>query len=521
MKKIIYIIASITVLSMVSSCKNDFETDVKDIVVTQGEADFSKYVALGNSLTSGYRDGALYIDGQNESYPNIIANQMKLAGGGSFLQPLMNDNLGGIPMVNFPNKRILALENGTLAPVVASGLGTTTLANIYDKGPYQNMGVPGAKSYHLVASTYGNPAYLAQQKANPYFVRFASSVDTSVIADAVKQKPTFFSLWIGNNDVLSYATNGGMNSSVVGGNTVYTPAVVQTSTDASSYASNDISSPLVVAGSIKTMLEALKNSGATKGVIANIPDVSTIPFFTRIPYNGVHLTAQQATKINQELIGRLKLVLNLTGDSNRFQEVKEGMNPFIIVDNTLQDRSPVILAALTQYGMPMAQAQFIAQAFGKARHSKAGELILLTASSVLGKDALTNQAPTANSMMIYGASFPVPDQLSLTETEVNNISNAVTAYNTAIQSLANQYNLAFVDANAKMKALSASSGLQYDGVRYTASFVTGGAFSLDGVHLTGRGYAIIANEFLKAINTRYKSTLPLVNANNYSGVKFP
>lgn len=104
MKKIIYIIASITVLSMVSSCKNDFETDVKDIVVTQGEADFSKYVALGNSLTSGYRDGALYIDGQNESYPNIIANQMKLAGGGSFLQPLMNDNLGGIPMVNFPNK---------------------------------------------------------------------------------------------------------------------------------------------------------------------------------------------------------------------------------------------------------------------------------------------------------------------------------------------------------------------------------------------------------------------------------
>jgi hypothetical protein len=55
---------------------------------------FTKYVALGNSLTSGYRDGALYLDGQNESYPSMIAQQMKLAGGGEFSQPLM-PNVGG------------------------------------------------------------------------------------------------------------------------------------------------------------------------------------------------------------------------------------------------------------------------------------------------------------------------------------------------------------------------------------------------------------------------------------------
>jgi hypothetical protein len=46
-------------------------------------------------ITSGYRDGALYIDGQNESYPSMIAQQMKLAGGGDFKQPLMADNNGG------------------------------------------------------------------------------------------------------------------------------------------------------------------------------------------------------------------------------------------------------------------------------------------------------------------------------------------------------------------------------------------------------------------------------------------
>jgi len=81
--------------------------------------------------------------------------------------------------------------------------------------------------------------------------------------------------------------------------------------------------------------------------------------------------------------------------------------------------------------------------------------------------------------------------------------------------------LAFVDANAKMVELGKNSGIQYNGVNYSTTFVTGGSFSLDGVHLTGKGYAVIANEFIKAINAKYKSNLRQVNPNNYSGVKFP
>lgn len=81
MKKIIIsTIAVSALLFTVTSCKTDFDTDVKDIQVSKGSADFTRYVALGNSLTSGYRDGALYIDGQNESYPLMIAQQMKLVG---------------------------------------------------------------------------------------------------------------------------------------------------------------------------------------------------------------------------------------------------------------------------------------------------------------------------------------------------------------------------------------------------------------------------------------------------------
>ena len=77
MKKVF--ISSMAVLAVLSvtSCKTDFETDVADIAVTSGEADFSKYVALGNSLTSGYRDGTVYLDGQLESYPAMIAKHVE------------------------------------------------------------------------------------------------------------------------------------------------------------------------------------------------------------------------------------------------------------------------------------------------------------------------------------------------------------------------------------------------------------------------------------------------------------
>ena len=120
-----------------------------------------------------------------------------------------------------------------------------------------------------------------------------------------------------------------------------------------------------------------------------------------------------------------------------------------------------------------------------------------------------------------GITYPLEDANVLTKTEVAEIKTATTAYNATIKALADKYHLAFVDANTKLVELNKHSGIQYDGVTYTSKFVTGGAFSLDGVHLTGSGYAVIANEFIKAINKTYGSTLPQVNVNKYSKVKFP
>mgnify|MGYP002795195274 CR=1 FL=1 len=63
------------------SCEPELDNPIDEAgFYTNGEADFTNYVALGNSLTAGYADGALYITGQENSYPNRCGyNQMRLA----------------------------------------------------------------------------------------------------------------------------------------------------------------------------------------------------------------------------------------------------------------------------------------------------------------------------------------------------------------------------------------------------------------------------------------------------------
>lgn len=494
MKKYILTGTSALALLFATGCANEFDTDVASVKVSSGEADFSRFVSIGNSLTSGFRDGTLYLDGQNESFPSMIAAKMKLAGGGEFKQPLMPNNVGGFTGIpGFNGKLVLQVVNGALSPV-ASAPGAA-LDNVSAAGPYNNMGVPGAKSFHLVAPGYGNPANFATQTANPYFVRFASSANATVLGDAVAQKPTFFSLWIGNNDVLSYATSGGTNATSTPG--VTTPATFQQGNlNPATYKSNDISDPQLVAGVIKQVLESLKSVGATKGVIANIPNVTSIPFFTTVPSKPIAgLTAEQISMLNTAYAkynGGLALAkqagkITDTEYQKRLVNFTAGANGAVIVDNDLTD--------LSKLGLP------------SYRQSTTEDHILLTTASALKSGGGTATALT--------------DAQVLTAKETEKVLTATKAYNAAISSIASAYGLALVDANAKMTELGANSGIMFDGVKYTTTFVTGGAFSLDGVHLTGRGYAVIANEFIKSINSKYKSTLPLVSVNSYSGVTFP
>ncbi|MFD2587847.1 G-D-S-L family lipolytic protein [Croceitalea marina] len=468
------------------------------ITFTSGSADFSNYVSLGNSLTAGFSDAALFQSGQTASFPNMLASNFELAGGGSFNIPFMADDLGGLTLGGTPisgNRLILSFASGSPAPVPVSGQGSTEVSNVLS-GPFNNMGVPGAKSYHLLAPGYGNVAGVGST-ANPYFVRFASSPNTTILADAAAQNASFFSLWIGNNDVLGYATSGGAGVDQTG------------NLDPSTYGGSDVSDPNVVAGSINAILQAMTANNA-KGVIANIPDVTTIPFLTTVPHNPVPLDAATADLLNGAYAAYNQALLAFSTNQNPLgapQITPEEAAKRTISFQAGQGNAVVILDE------DLTDLSVFSSALINMRQATADDLLVLTSSTFIG--SLANPAdPTS----INGVAVPLADNWVLTPEEQQIANAAVTAYNQVIAGLATQYDLALVDANSLLVELGANGFTQADGSVVTANFGTGGGFSLDGVHPSPRGYAILANAFVEAINTKYGSNLPGVNPLDFTGL---
>ncbi len=526
MKKLYTLLACFGLV--VVSCSDDDEViptipEEPMVEFTAGSANFSNYVSLGNSLTAGFSDNALFIDGQTASYPNMLASNFALVGGGNFNIPFMADNLGGVtlggqPLPGFGNRLILDFSSGSPAPVPVSGSGTTEISNVL-AGPFNNMGVPGAKSFHLLLPGYGNVQGLSAGLANPYFVRFASDPGTTVLADAAQQAPTFFSLWIGNNDILSFATSGGLGVDQTG------------NPDPSTYGSNDITDPTAFAGIYDGLLATMTANGAD-GVVANIPDVTSIPFFTTVPHNPLDPTnpafGPQIPTLNAQFaaLNGAFAFLGVPERSIVFSE--DGPSAMVIRDESLTDISAQLTQTLIGGGLDAPTAGVLGFLYGQARQATADDLIVFTSQTVIAQlnetafatlQALGLPAANAGQLAINGVTFPLEDQWVLTPSEQGSIATALASYNQTIEALAAQYDLAFVDVNTYLREVVAADGqVLSDGSVVTDVYATGGGFSLDGVHPSPRGYALITGLIVDAINAKYGSNLPGVDPLDFTGL---
>lgn len=469
------------------ACNNDDSNDTPaEVPVVPGSAVFTKYIALGDSFAAGYSDNALFKKGQEGSYTNIMAQQFVAAGGGAFATPFMNDNLGGLLLGGNVVAGTRLYFNGQ-APVNVAGKPTTEVT-AHLTGTFGNLGVPGAKSFHLIAPGYGNVAGVATGASNPYFARFASSPTTTILADAVAQSPTFFSLFIGGNDVLAYATSGGIGKDQTGN---LNPAT---------YSSNDITDPTVFKNIYTGLITALTANGA-KGVVANLPYITTLPYFTTVPYNPAPLTAALATQLNAGYAvyngGLKQMVANklLSQDeaTRRTINFVAGNNAVVVVDSYLTN--------LSVYGLP------------SYRQATKEDLVILSARTFIGTTV------GGDATKVNGLSVPLADNWVLTKDEIAEVKKATDAYNVTIQSIATEKGLAFVDTKAVMAQLS-SGGYRFGNFTMSATYVTGGAFSLDGVHPSARGYGLIANIFIDAINAKYGATLRHVDLAIYP-IQYP
>lgn len=394
-----------TVLVMISmGCEPEIDSFRPD----SGDADFSVYVSIGSSFTAGFSDNELYKSAQMVSYPNIISRQLSRLGINQFKQPLIQDEIGFGNRVVLEKKECAGDSVLLSAPMEGIPDAATNSMNIFEEeGPFHNMGVHGARVFHL-----NKPLNSTSSSFFNHYNRFASTPEATILQDAMALHPTFFSLWIGTTDIFNFAINPTGNDS--------------------------ITDPEIFSNYLDLILTELTQS-TSQGCIANIPQLTNIPFFTTIEPTPLWVEDPDAS---------------------------EGKRPLT-----------------------------------------ADEKVLLPALDLIHCQGWGEKE------------LPLPKSYILTSQQVQLIDNAIAAYNNIIEQKAVKYNLALVDLRQLLQ--NAHEGLVYDGIRFSTDYISGGIFSVDGIYLSPRGNAIVANHFIEAINQKYGSSVPKVSVTQYRGIIFP
>lgn len=372
--------------------------------------DFSRYVSVGNSLTAGVSNNGLYNVSIQNSYPNLISGQLAKVGGGSFVQPLFaagqENGTGYLKLKGY---------NG-LIPIIETVSANTALRSnnppllVKYKGDNQNLGIPFMKMADI-----DSPGL----SSNVFYERLLpdGTTGTTYLQMLAAAKPSFFTMWLGNNDLLQYASSGG---------------------------TRPITEKAVFESNAKKLLDLLTKDGA-KGVVANISDISAAPTISLIS-NYRPLFTQTKFYISTK-----------TG-------VREGTSKDLLLPP--------------------------------------GNLTSLDINSLAKRGTNINE--------------PWPDNEVLDTAEQAILLAATKEFNTILQNEAKARKLAFLDTFAFMEKLK--NNIDYNGDVVNTAYLTGGFFSLDGAHLTAKGYAFTANEFIKTINDYYKSSIPLIDTKQYKGL---
>jgi hypothetical protein len=365
---------------------------------------FTQYVALGDSYMAGVVSNALVETHQQRSIPALLALQAGVTG---FQQPLVTEP--GIPA------ELALMSLGSNAVIAPKSTTTGTPRNAALVTPYHNLSVPNSSAADLqtrIGDAGGMHDLVLRGKG-------------SALAQALALKPTFVSLWIGNDEILA---------AVLRGRAVEGLTLTPTETFRSSF---------------QNIVKTLRATGATV-VAGNVPDLTVLPFATTVrPYvvDGVTGAAVTLNGVNVPLIGP-------TGP---------------LTDGTL----------VTLVASPL-----IAQGVG---------------------------VPVS----VGGKGTSLPDEAILDMAEQAQIRARVADFNRVIAEVCQASGVPVVNVNA-FYADFVRRGRYVGGIQLSNAFLTGGFWSYDGMHPNELGYAIVANEWIAAINAAGGS-LPAVNLGAYVG----
>ncbi|MEE8468185.1 MAG: SGNH/GDSL hydrolase family protein [Planctomycetota bacterium] len=351
------------------------------------QPDLSRMVFVGDSLTAGFQNGSLHEDYQPDGYAKLIAEQARVS------LPLPSILAPGIP------NTLILIDPGP--PPVLGQAGGVSAGRVDPFLQAMNLAVPGHDTLDALIT---RPDFLFDDLTDLVLglPGVFLGISRSQVEWAEALDPTVVVVWLGSNDTLGAA--------LAADATLVTP-------------------PAVFAAAFQEVMARMSATGALL-VVANVPDVATIPFLT-------------STEEVAELLGLpLDLIAALLG--------------IVPGDFVVPDAFPLI-----------------------------GEILTGLSSG------------------------PLPPHVVLDAGEVALIRAATATFNSIIAQEASARNAVFVDIHSFLSQLD-TQGSVVNGQRLNTSFL-GGIFSLDGIHPTNTGYALVANEFIHAMNSQAAAGIPPVN----------
>jgi lysophospholipase L1-like esterase len=143
---------------------------------------------------------------------------------------------------------------------------------------------------------------------------------------------------------------------------------------------------------------------------------------------------------------------------------------------------------------------------------QAGSFLTLPAGSLIAQgfgipSALKPLLDPTNKLPLFGT--PLPDAVVLTPAEQAALVGRIAEYNAAITAAASARNIPVADIKGLFDRFA--TGINVGPFHLTSDYITGGIFSLDGVHLSDIGYTLFANEYIKAINAGYGTHVPVAS----------
>jgi len=239
-----------------------------------GGADFTKFVGVGDSLTAGFKDGALHAAGQQTGFYVLVARSMNT----QVVVPLIAEP--GIPTPNAAAGSGLLLQIPGTCQVGATTFATgQTTGRLDPTAVATDVAVPGQDVGDALTIKWNiDPANIpgTADTAEDFVLGFPyvllpppANTPRTQIETAVGLQPTFVSFWLGSNDALGAALAGTVND--------------QTLTPVATFNANVDAATGAIAGT---------GAGA---VLLNVPDVTVVPnLFSEADLEALtHLTAPQ------------------------------------------------------------------------------------------------------------------------------------------------------------------------------------------------------------------------------------